>query len=39
MKEWELSLKNPAEKDATKQTLYMFHSLTDNFITANFAGK
>lgn len=39
MKEWELSFKNPAEKDATKQTLCMFYSLTDNFITANFTGK
>lgn len=39
MKEWKLTFKNPAEKDATKQTLYMFYSLTGNFIAANFTGK
>ena len=39
MKEWKLSFKNPAEKDAAKQTLYMFYSLTGNFIAANFTGK
>lgn len=39
MKEWKLTFKNPAEKDASKQTLYMFYSLTGNFIAANFTGK
>lgn len=39
MKEWKLSFKNPAEKDASKQTLYMFYALTGNFIAANFTGK
>ncbi|MDO9195929.1 DUF6488 family protein [Rhodoferax sp.] len=39
MKEWKLTFKNPAEKDATKQTLYMFYTLTGNFIAANFTGK
>lgn len=39
MKEWKLTFKNLAEKDATKQTLYMFYSLTGNFIAANFTGK
>lgn len=39
MKEWKLSFKNLAEKDATKQTLYMFYTLTGNFIAANFTGK
>ena len=39
MKEWKFTFKNPAEKDATKQTLYMFYTLTGNFIAANFTGK
>ena len=38
MKELKHSFKNPAEKDASKQTLYMFYSLTGNFIAANFTG-
>ena len=38
-KEWKLTFSNPAAKDATKQTLYMFYSLTGNFIAANFTGK
>lgn len=39
MKEWKFTFKNPAEKDASKQTLYMFYTLTGNFIGANFNGK
>ncbi|MCF8210073.1 MAG: DUF6488 family protein [Rhodoferax sp.] len=39
MKEWKFTFKNPAEKDATKQTLYLFYSLNGNFIAANFTGK
>lgn len=39
MKEWKFTFKNPAEKDAAKQTLYMFYTLTGNFIAANFTGK
>jgi hypothetical protein len=39
MKEWKFTFKNPAEKDASKQTLYMFYTLTGNFIAANFTGK
>ena len=39
MKEWKFTFKNPAEPDATKQTLYMFYTLTGNFIAANFTGK
>ncbi len=39
MKEVKLSFKNPAEKDASRQTLYMFYTLTGNFIAANFTGK
>ncbi len=39
MKEWKFTFKNPAEKDASKQTLYMFYTLTGNFVAANFTGK
>ena len=39
MKEWKFTFKNPSEKDASKQTLYMFYTLTGNFIGANFTGK
>lgn len=39
MKEWKLSFKNPAEKDAGKQTLYMFYALSGNLIAANFTGQ
>lgn len=39
MKEWKLSFKNAAEKDAGKQTLYMFYALTGNLIGANFTGQ
>ena len=39
MKEWKFTFKNPAEKDATKQTLYLFYTLTGSFIAANFTGK
>ena len=38
-KEWKLIFKNATEKDASKQTLYMFYTLTGNFIAANFTGK
>lgn len=38
-KEWKFTFKNPAEKDATKQTLYLFYTLSGNFIAANFTGK
>ena len=39
IKEWKLSFKNVAEKDTSKQTLYMFYTLSGNFIAANFTGK
>jgi Family of unknown function (DUF6488) len=39
MKEWKLTFKNPAAKDAAKQTLYMFYSLPGNLIGANFTGQ
>lgn len=38
-KEWKLAFKNPAAKDTSKQTLYLFYSLTGNFIAANFTGQ
>jgi len=38
-KEWKLTFNNPAAKDATKQTLYVFYTLTGNFIGANFTGQ
>ena len=39
MKEWKLTFKNPAAKDAAKQNLYMFFTLQGNFIGANFTGQ
>jgi hypothetical protein len=39
MKEWKFSYKNLAEKEAGKQTLYIFYTLTGNFIAANFTGQ
>lgn len=39
MKEWKLTFNNRSEKDTSKQTLYMFYSLTGNLIGANFTGK
>lgn len=38
-KKWMFSFKNPKEKDASKQTLYLFYTLSGNFIAANFTGK
>lgn len=38
-KEWKLSFNNLAEKDTSKQTLYMFYTLSGNFIAANFTGQ
>lgn len=38
-KEWKFTFKNPGEKDTAKQTLYMFYTLSGNFIAANFTGK
>ncbi len=39
MKEWKLTYKNAAEKDPGKQNLYIFYTLTGNFIAANFTGQ
>ena len=38
-KEWRLTFKNPAEKDKTKETLFMFYAPSGNFIAANFTGQ
>ena len=38
-KEWKLTFKNPAATEANKKTLYMFYSLSSNFIGANFTGQ
>ena len=38
-KEWKFTFKNPAEKDASKQSLYLFYTVAGNFIAANFTGK
>ncbi len=34
-KEWQVTFKNPAATDKTKDTLYLFFSLAGNFIAAN----
>ncbi len=39
MKEWKRTFKNPSAKDAAKQTLCMFYSLSGNLIGANFMGQ
>ena len=39
MKEWKLTFKNPAALEANKKTLYIFFTLTGNFIGANFTGQ
>jgi hypothetical protein len=37
-KEWKVSFKDPAAKDKTKETLYMFFTPVGNFVAANFTG-
>jgi prolyl-tRNA synthetase len=39
MKEWKLTFRNPDEKDTSKQSLFMFYTLTGNLIGVNFAGQ
>lgn len=36
---WVVSYRNPAEKDFSKQTLYLFFDEAGNYIGANFNGK
>ena len=38
-KEWKVAFKDPGAKDKSKETLYMFFTMTGNFIAANFTGK
>lgn len=38
-KEWKVAFKNPAAKDKSKDTLYMFFTMPGNFIAANFTGQ
>ena len=38
-KEWKVSFKDPAAKDKSKETLYMFFTPAGNFIAANFTGQ
>jgi len=38
-KEWKVTFKDPAARDKTKQTLYMFFTVPGNFIAANFTGQ
>ena len=37
--EWVISLKNDKVTDSSKQTLYIFLSLTGEYIAANYTGK
>ncbi len=37
--EWKVTFKDPAAKDKTKETLYMFFTPAGNFIAANFTGQ
>lgn len=38
-KEWKVSFKDPAAKDKSKEALYMFFTITGNFIVANLTGN
>lgn len=38
-KEWKVTFKDPAAKDKTKETLFMFFALNGNFLASNFTGK
>ena len=37
--EWKVTFKDPAAKDKSKETLYMFFTPPGNFIAANFTGQ
>ena len=39
MKEWKFTFRNPGLTDSSRQTLFLFYSLTGNFIGANYTGK
>ena len=38
-KEWKVTFKDPAAKDKSKETLYIFFTAPGNFIAANFTGQ
>lgn len=38
-KEWRVTFKDPAAKDKSKETLFVFFTLSGNFIAANFTGQ
>jgi hypothetical protein len=38
-KEWKISYKDAAAQDKTKENLYMFFTVSGNFIAANHSGK
>jgi hypothetical protein len=38
-KEWKVMFKDVAAKDKAKETLYMFFSISGNFLASNFTGK
>lgn len=38
-KEWKVSFKDPGAKDKSKESLYMFFTLSGNFLAANFTGQ
>ncbi len=38
-KEWKVVFKDPAAKDKSKETLYIFFTVTGNFIAANHTGQ
>lgn len=38
-KEWKVSFKDPAAKDKSKETLYMYFTSAGNFLAANFTGQ
>lgn len=38
-KEWKVSFKEPGAKDKSKETLYIFFALADDFIVAIYTGQ
>lgn len=38
-KEWMVTFRDPNAKDKTKEKLYIYFTVTGNFIAANFTGK
>ena len=38
-KEWKVTFKDPAAKDKSKETLFIFFTAPGNFIAANFTGQ